>query len=62
MRIKNNLQIKYGSHGLLRQEILYMKQKKYVCSFQQFKTIRSFAKNIFAGKTNLNDTNKDQSN
>lgn len=36
--------------------------KKYVCSFQQFKTIRSFAKNIFAGKTNLNDTNKDQSN
>ena len=62
MRIKNNLQIKYGSHGLLWQEILYMKQKKYVCSFQQFKTIRSFAKNIFAGKTNLNDTNKDQSN
>ena len=31
---------------------------KYVYHSQQFETIRSFAKDMFAGKTNLNDKNK----
>ena len=33
---------------------------KYVYNFQQFETVRYFAKNIFAGKFTLNDADKDQ--
>ena len=35
---------------------------KYVHNFQQFETIRSFAKNILGGKITLNNTDEDQSN
>ena len=36
--------------------------RKYVYNFQQFETMRSSAKNNFAGKINLNYADKEQSN
>ena len=37
------------------------KTDRYVYNFQKFETIRSFSKNIFAGKITLGNSNKDQS-
>ena len=34
--------------------------RMYVYNFRRFETIRSFAKNIFAGKITLNDSDKDK--
>ena len=40
---------------------LIFEKNKYIYNFQQFETIRSFAKTIFGGKTTLNDADNDQS-
>ena len=44
---------------LLDRKDLVYEADNYIYSFQQFETIKSFAKNIFDGKTTLNDAEKD---
>ena len=43
-------------------EDLVYETDKYVYNFQQYETIRSFGKYIFAGKITLDNADKDQSN
>ena len=46
---------------VIREELFY-KTDNYIQSFQQFETIRSFAKNIFNSKITLNNADEDHSN
>ena len=46
---------------ILKREDLVYQRDKYVYNFQQFETIRSFAKTIFASKITLDNADKDQS-
>ena len=36
--------------------------KKYICDFQQYETIRSYADNIYTGKINIDEAEMDQRN
>ena len=45
---------------IVNRENLIYEARKYVQNLQQFETIRSFSKNVFADKITLNDADKDQ--
>ena len=47
---------------IVNRENLIYKTNKYVYNFQQFETIKFFAKNIFAGQSTLDNADKYQSN
>ena len=47
---------------MVNRENLINETKNYTSSFNKFKTKRYFAKNIYNGKSILNDANEDQSN
>ena len=46
---------------MVKREHLFYETNKFVYNFQQHETIRSFAKNIFVGKSTLDNADKDQS-
>ena len=43
---------------MVNKKYLIFEANKYIYDFQQFETIRSFAKNIFAGKITSNGVEK----
>ena len=45
---------------IVNRENLIYEARKYVQNLQQFETIRSFSKNVFADKITLNGADKDQ--
>ena len=47
---------------MVNKEASIFETSKYAYNFQQFETIRSFAKNILGGKITLNNDDEDQSN
>ena len=46
---------------IVKREDLVYETDRYKYNFQQFETIRSFAKNIYVGKITLDDADKTQS-
>ena len=58
---KNEIEEIQKMKKILKREDLLYQRDKYVYNFQQFETIRSFAKTIFAGKITLDNADKDQS-
>ena len=57
---KNEIEWMEETEKMGNREDLNYNTKNYIYNFQQFKTIRPFAKNIFARKITLNDADKDQ--
>ena len=60
--VKNEIyKIKKSEEKIKRKDLKY-ETNKYVYDFQQFETIRSFGESIYTGKTNINQTEMDQTN
>ena len=61
-KIKNEIdEVRIWEEKTKRQDFNY-KANKYLYSFQQFETIRSFSDSIYTGKTNKNEGEMDQGN
>ena len=60
--IKNETdEIKKWEEKIKRKDLEY-ETKKYIYDFQQYEKIRSFCDNIYTGKVNIDEAEKDQSN
>ena len=61
-KIKNEIdEVRIWEEKTKRKDFKY-KANKYLYSFQQFETIRSFSDSIYTGKTNKNEGEMDQGN
>ena len=54
-------ELRNRKNGVIREDLIF-ETNKYMYNFQQFVTIRSFARNIYGRKVKENNADEDQNN